>query len=206
MMLKKTVKTCLALMAAPLFLTGCEGALVMERTARFVEGIIKGQEVNINAKSYAAADYLDQQIRTFITHDDVVKALPLYSSLNAGDDSVQLSTLVPYQVGSRLMQLGYSVDLTQVSDMSGAEKARKARFVLSGSFERQKQGLHLYRGVDVRLMIRDVKTDKMIAAFNYILPRNREVFELSKPPEVVKPEEEIEEKNKEPFSKTDNLM
>lgn len=196
-----STKKLLALMAAPILLSGCEGllaldsAVIIDRTSDFVYGAVSGQEVNINAKSYAAADYLAHHIKTFISRKDLIKAVPLYGEKSAEGKITEISTVVPYQVGLRLAQLGYQVDLSQVSPTKDAATSdallNKARFILSGTFKRQPFRMHVYRDVDVTINVTDTRSGKVIATFDYVLPRNLEVQQLSAVPDT---EEEVEER------------
>lgn len=177
----------LPIISAALLLSGCNGAVIMSQTANVIETAVNGGEVNIEAKSYAAADYLHQHIRTFIDSDDVIKAVPLYNAMQDEEHMADLSTLIPYQVGTRLGLLGYRVNMTQVSDnpTSGVLNNKAAgRFVLSGAFEQEPAGfrMHLYRSTAVSLSVTDTKSGRIIASFDYTLPRNRIVNNMSDVP------------------------
>ena len=167
-----------ALTASALLSGGCTMALLDSVSA----GVFPDEQVNFTAQNYAAADYLIQQAKTFIDRGAVIEA----RSLGDTDHPEMESTygkMVPEQIGVRLSQLGYRVDLTKVATAADTNYLKPASssftkepdFILSGTFTRRRIE------VDVSTRMIDVKNGRVIAVFDYTLPRTREIDELAKP-------------------------
>lgn len=145
-------------------------------------GIFRDEDVNMKQKSYAAADYLIQQARTFIRiDDDLVKAVIL---VDEDESRVQatIGRVIPENVGVRLSQLGYRMDLSEVSQggdvnylKPSARRNETPDFILGGSYVRKPQEL------DVSLRITETATGRIVAVFDYIMPMNREIAKMSEP-------------------------
>jgi TolB-like protein len=162
---------------------GCT-AVAMNTVAH---GIFPDEETNYTAQNYAAADYLVQQAKTYLDRYSLIRAMPLADSEQPGMESV-FGKMIPEQVGVRLSQLGYRMDLSQVAttddlnyiQQSGSD-AKNPPFILSGTFTRRRIE------VDVNLRMIDTRNGRIIAVFDYVLPRNREVDELSRPkPQIIR--------------------
>ena len=143
--------------------------------------IFQQQDVNIMEKSYAAADYIDQQAKNFVTHSALMKAVPLEDALGPQLTS-NFAKLIPEQVGTRMAQLGYRVDLSDVSVSDNPNYLRPAmganetaRFTLGGSYARRRND------VDVALRIIDTQSNRVVASFDYTMPLNRDIGEMSEP-------------------------
>ncbi len=167
------------LILASFLLSGCTAIALTQTDAL---GIFRDEEVNITQRNYAAADYLIQQARTFIGRRDLLTAETLTDKDEARVHSA-LGRMIPQQVGVRLSQLGYKVNLDQVT-VAGEEsnylnsatiKNEKPDFILSGTYLRRPQEL------DVNLRIIEIGTGRIVAVFDYIMPMNREIAELSEP-------------------------
>ena len=176
----------LTLLSGAIFtLGGCLSAALVD-TATY--GIFPQEQTNFTAQNYAAADYLVQQARTFIDRHGTIEALPLSDTEQPGMEST-FSKMIPEQVGVRLSQLGYKMDLSKVATaqdinyLKPAARSAKAPFVLSGTFTRRRIE------VDVSLRMIDTRNGRVIAVFDYILPRTREVDEMAKPkPQIIRME------------------
>ncbi len=165
------------LCSAALITSGCSAAFL--DTSSF--GIFQSAEVNLTDKSYAAADYLNQQAETFIDRHDLVKAATLVDADEARTPS-KIGRIISEQVGVRLSQLGYRVDLSEVSKdghtnyLKPSARANEAPdFVLSGTYLRRRLEM------DVSLRITDTSCRRVVAVFDYSLPVNREIAEMSEP-------------------------
>lgn len=142
--------------------------------------------VNITQYNYAAADYLVQQSRTYITRRDVIKAIPLTDEdeprvfSNIGSD-------IPEQVGIRFSQLGYKVDLSDVLTTNdnvnylkpAGRLTEAADFYLGGTYLRRSKGL------EISLRLSDADTGQVVAVFDYTMPMSREISDLSEPDAVI---------------------
>lgn len=188
-------RTLYLLLLSGMALTACDGAIVAERTTRFFYEMVQGKEVNLKDHSYAAADYMQHQIRSYVKKSDLIKVVPLFSPISTEElemsksgekqnedalEQPELTTLIPFQVGSRLAQLGYNVDTSQVMPSATNEvQTQRPAYILSGSFDHQPFELHPYRDVNVSLSVADTASGRIIATFDYVLPKNLNVTMLS---------------------------
>jgi len=176
-------RTWLCALAALSLGSGCSASTI--NTATY--GIFPQEEINFKEQNYAAADYLIQQARTFIKRGDLVMAEALTDSNQPGMSST-ISKMIPEQIGIRLSQLGYRMDLSRVS--TGADtnylkpsitRGEKPDFVLAGTYLRRRIEM------DVSLRIVDTRAGRVIASYDYIMPLNRETAELAQPkPKIVR--------------------
>ncbi len=138
---------------------------------------------NLVEKNYAAADYLIHQAETFVRKDrDVIKASPL-TDIEEPEIYTTIAKVIPEQVGTRLSQLGYSVDMSEVSEavdgvyLQGINKAeRKPRFILSGTYRERTR-----KDLDVSLRLVDTQTGRFVGGFDYTLEVRGDLREMSKP-------------------------
>lgn len=163
--------------AALIILCSCSAALI--NTA--AHGIFPQQETNLGQQNYAVADYLIQQAKAFIDPDDLLLAEALTDREQPGMSS-KLSTIIPEQIGIRLSQLGYRVDLSKVSTAADTNYLKpsiaggeKPDFVISGSYTRRRIEM------DVNMRIIDIKARRVIAAHDYIVPLTREMNDMARP-------------------------
>ena len=171
----------LTLVVLALGLQGCEQAaksFASSLATTDALGIFTSEDVNLTQKSYAAADYLVQQSRSYISRHDVIKPVTLTDQEEPRIHSM-LGRRIPEQVGLRFSQLGYNVDLDEVTTgennyLKPGQK-RSPAFVLSGSYLRRPQEL------DVSLRMTELSSGRVIAVFDYTMPMNREIADLAKP-------------------------
>jgi hypothetical protein len=137
-------------------------------------------DINLTEKNYAAADYITQQMRGNITKYDLIRAKPLTAMENPQLTSA-LARIVPLQVGSRLAQLGYRMDMSEVVSpqdeglYSSADTAQAPDFLLTGTYRMGKDS------VLVNLRILNAKDKRVIGAFEYHVPESREIKKLAQP-------------------------
>lgn len=163
--------------SALVFTGGCTAAFL--DTA--AHGIFVQEETNFSEKNYAAADYLIQQGKSFISRHALITAQPL-SDVNQPNMESQFGKMVPEQIGIRLSQLGYRMDLQHVATAEDTNYLRpaissneKTDFVLSGTFHRRR----IEMDVSVRMI--DTRNNRVVAVFDYTLPLNREIADLARP-------------------------
>lgn len=144
-------------------------------------GIFQTQDANMLARNTAAADYMVDQMRSFVGMSDIIRAAPL-SDPQEKNLAAPIGSVIPEQVGLRLIQLGYKVDLQDVSDAdnpSGFENAPFPKgghnFTLGGTYE------HTRKDLMVHLRLIDDRSGRVVAAFDYGLPYDREVGKKSSP-------------------------
>ena len=141
----------------------------------------ENNKTNMAEKNYAAADYLYDRGRGFVKPGMSIRALPL-QDIQEPRLLTQFGRQVPEQIGERLQQLGFAVDLSAVSTDVNPQfsqmpqaAALDATFVLGGSYIRRGNDL------EIRVNITDAVTGMERATFNYTLPRTSDIRAKSKP-------------------------
>lgn len=175
------IKSPLYILLAALILSGCTAAF-LNTAAR---GIFPQDDTNFTQQNYAVADYLIQQGRSYIKTSDIIVAEPLKDTMQPNMSS-DLSKSVPEQIGIRLSQLGYTLDLSNVasedakaSNMMGA--LGDPDFILSGVFTRRRLEM------DVSMRITEVDSGRVVAVFDYVMPLTREVAKMAEPqPKIIR--------------------
>ncbi len=150
-------------------------------------GIFSQEETNFIEKNYAVADYLIGQARNRVSRNAEISATPLTDTEHPGMDST-ISRMIPEQIGVRLAQLGYKVDLENVATSPNTNYLKPAEgsmtgaaFIISGTFTRHRTEM------DVSARITDASTAQVVAAFDYTLPLTRETDDLSRPkPQIIR--------------------
>ncbi len=161
------------------------GGVLSACTAAFLDtaahGIFLQKDVNFTEKNYAVADYLVGQARSAMPRSALVTAMPLKDREHPDMES-EFSKMIPEQIGVRMSQLGYRMDLEPVATSEDttyfkpADMDRKnPDFIMSGTFLRHRTEM------DVSLRIADARTGRIVSAFEYVLPLNRTVDEMSRP-------------------------
>lgn len=139
-------------------------------------GFFERTDVNLKEKNYAVADYMAVPMREHIDRDDLIVIHPLTEADN-GKITSPLGMMIPEEVGLRLMQLGFRVALHQVASDMNSEiylaPKDEADFIFTGHYMRGKTK------VDIVLRVKDVKTQEVVAAFEYALPLTREIQGLA---------------------------
>lgn len=145
-------------------------------------GIFQRGDDNMLERNYAAADFLVGQAQTFIyKRSDVIQVFPLENAQNP-DSFTEFAKYIPEQIGIRFAQIGYQVDLRNVSTVDdkafmdpGQNIMRDPEFSLTGTYVRRRTD------VDINLRITQLETGRVVGTFNYSLPYTREVAEMSQP-------------------------
>jgi hypothetical protein len=159
---KLTLLTVMALMLA-----SCQTMDGLLYTAdAFVDDIFASETVNLNEKSYAAADYLEQQLGNYVSKSSSISSQEL-TLVREPAVSSDLGALVPQQVGERLRQLGYNV--------KPADWAEQGEYIIGGTYDRTD------RHTVVNLEVTKAGTDKIVSSFTYMMPLTPEVKRLSEP-------------------------
>lgn len=183
-MISKSHSILLTGATAFLLLSGCTAAFL--NTA--AHGIFTQEEINFREKNYAAADYLIGQAQTYINrHRDYIYAEPLGDAKQPQMQS-DLGMMIPEQIGVRMSQLGYLMNLERVAtspDTNYLKPSADTRvspdFVLTGSYMRHDTEME----VSVRLV--DAKSARVIAAFDYMLPLTRQINAMASPePRIIR--------------------
>jgi hypothetical protein len=163
----KINKTLQIVSAFALLTTGGCTAILLDTAANniFVE-----KKTNFAEKNYAAADYLIQQAKSYVSRYDVITAQPL-SDIDQPGMSSTFGKMVPEQMGVRLSQLGYTVDLDNVAISPDLAYLRPA----DGYIQNKRDDM------DVSLRMIDARNNQVVAVFDYTLPMTREIADLAKP-------------------------
>lgn len=158
-------------------LPACTQALI--ETAKY--GIFTTEDSKMRIRNIAAADYMNQTLSGYADETNLIRATPLHERLEPAISS-QLGEIIAEQIGTRLSQIGYSVDLRGVSSADttaylapGSDIANQSpAFILGGSYMQQDQKLQ------ISARITDAKTGKAVAVFDYSLPLTHEIHDLSR--------------------------
>ena len=150
--------------------------------------IINEEDPNFAAQNYAVADFLIQQADPFIKPDDLIAAEPLID-IQTPEISTTIAKLIPEQIGIRLSQLGYRMDLSDVTTTADTNYLRpsmrsgeKPDFIVTGNYLRKTA-----KDVDVKTRIIDLKNDRIVAVFDYQIRMSRGVKNLSDPkPKIIR--------------------
>ncbi len=174
-----TAKKILALAVPAILLAGCTSVVLGGGAA--VMNIFERPDVNLAEKNYAAADYLMQAGGNFADKHDDIKAVAL-QNVTEPALSTRIGRVIARQTGDRLQQLGYRVDLSDVSnDVENSypyvnpSADRQPDFVLSGTYFNAKSK------VDVKLRLVNARTGNVVALFDYGLPMSWEIQRMTKP-------------------------
>ncbi len=168
------------LIIALFFLAGCSA--LMEST-----GGGPKKAYGLTESSYAAADMLIQQSKSFVTQETPLE-IGILTDLDNPNEKTNFSRMVSEQIASRFVQLGYNVmDSYTPTMMPPAQEGS-----LPMSYNQQNNASTPGRGaitgryavarneVLVNLRIVEVDTGKILAAYDYRIPNSRDVRQLTK--------------------------
>lgn len=178
---KTLVLTLLA--CIPIALAGCAAAVVDTGTSA-VKLYILSTPTNFTAQHYAVADYLYQQAESFVEPEHLIKAEPL-TDLDAPEVQTLMASAIPETIGIRLSQLGFSVDLSDVSTSADTQYLRpkmegqNADFVLTGNY------IDDGGDFDVKVRMIDLHEKRVIATFDYTIEIRGDLKRLSKPKTII---------------------
>ncbi|MEM7679916.1 MAG: hypothetical protein AAF182_02815 [Pseudomonadota bacterium] len=161
-------------------LTGCQRLFVISQTINSAFNFILGDDVNVKEKSYAAADYMEQTLGSYVKSREVIQAIPLTFAAppDGTENKVEgnlyyLSHVIPYQIGTRLSELGHKVDLKLVSDQPNAgytqEALQTSKYILTGRLIPIERRFQVYDALMVSVNVTNRKTGFAVARFEYEL-------------------------------------
>ncbi|MCF8496758.1 MAG: hypothetical protein K9G62_08880 [Alphaproteobacteria bacterium] len=159
------------------------GALCLPAcTASFLDlasrGIFQRQDVNVTEKSYAAADYLIERAGGYVSKKDRIEVQPLLARDNP-DLPSEFAKAIPEQIGSRISQLGYRVDIApvrvsaDVPHLGYAESTGAPDYLLGGTYATGRQDVAVY------LRITEARTGRVVGVFDYTMPLTRDIAALT---------------------------
>lgn len=173
------------LLLSLVFLAGCKTVMLASGIAGFDPMSYFHDPVNMTEKNYATADYLADRGRGFVKPYHKIKALPL-QDFQEPRIITYFGKETPKQVGERLIQLGYNVDLSEVWTEVNKAYAPAPQpvtndpdFILAGSYVRKTSSL------DVTVRIQDARTGIERAVFSYSVPRRGDIRKGSEPKPVI---------------------
>jgi len=145
------------------------------------QGVFSDPKVNLKEKNYAAADFIQSKFGKAVSTYHAIKALPLEELDHPGISS-PLGRNISEGVGLRLAEIGYNVLLQDVApydnhDLYPAPKNEVApRYILKGFYTVK------VRDMDVILHLVDVRSNKVIARYDYTMILSREIKKLVQTP------------------------
>ena len=177
---------CVVLSAAVL-LPGCTPFTVAEGGGAAAYHFLHEDDVNLLQRNYAAADYLDQQMRGVVARHALIRAVPLTNSDVPSLDA-DMAFFIPEDIGERFIQLGYKVDLAQVTTIRDTRNPAPAQYtqdqadyILSGAYRQ------VGKEVEISLRVTSAQSGKRIASFDYVVATTRSMRSASKPaPKIVR--------------------
>lgn len=165
-MIRSFVYSLAILMLTSFVLSGCDKvAAPLISAGDDINKYLRGNEVNIRERSYAAADYLTQQIDSYARKHDPFYVMPL-TERGGHNLTSAFGRQVSDQLAERFRQLGYNV----VDDPTHAHNA----YALGGTYQIQ-------RDVDIRLEVERKLDNRVIAAFDYKIPKSGSISRNARP-------------------------
>lgn len=187
----KIRSTFLIMMLGMLPLTACGNVMSFKLAtaglAAATHGVFSNPEVNLKEKSYAAADFLYQDLKTSKIRRDVLDVPYIYKiqihplvELDNPAITSDFGKKVPEWVGRRYTELGFITYLAEVSPENNKDlytapaQDEQVDLYLNGTYAvRDKY-------IDVMLRIFDARTGELVSNFDYIMPLNREIRNMAK--------------------------
>ena len=176
-MRKTTLLLCIIMIPITFALGAC-GAVVAGGGV-YGYNMFKDPQVNLRAKSYAAADYIIQQTGDFINIDtDVIKLSPLVDT-DRPTMSAAFGRVIPEQVGERMRQLGYKTDMSLVMPNNAPQvintSKRRKDYVLAGTYTLDAADMR------VALKIVGAQSGQIYGTYDYTVPITEELRAQSVP-------------------------
>ncbi len=185
------IRTLLILCMCMPVLSGCGDPfsfkLATAGLAATTQGIFSSPDVNLKEKSYAAADFMEQDLnRSYIRrrvetveHAKRVIVHPL-TELDNNAITSDFGKKVPEWIGRRFSELGYKTYLYQVSPEGN--KTLYPKPPQDEVIDLELKGVYAvhHKTVDVLLRIFDARTGQLVSNFDYTMPLNREIRNMAK--------------------------
>ncbi|MCM2343540.1 MAG: FlgO family outer membrane protein [Alphaproteobacteria bacterium] len=161
--------------------------------------LLSSPDVNLTSSNYAAADMLVQQSQAHLSQNTIL-ALGALSDLKDPESRAPFGKMVAGQVGARLVQLGYNVNIpddigtVSAGDMpaSPAQPVIKAPLegtaVSVGNVQAMVTGHYVRSGSDVLINLRlvDMGTGRIWGAYDYNLPITNQINDMLSAPRLAK--------------------
>lgn len=188
--MRNVQKAFLVLCALP-FLSGCGDVvsfkLATAGIAAATQGVFSDPDVNLKETSYAAADFLYQDLKASKIRRDVLDLpyapkIEIYPLVEL--DNIDITSDFGYEVsewvGRRYTELGFETYLAKVSpennkDLYTSPKGyEQVDLNVNGTYDVK------HDHIDVRLRIFETTSNELVANFDYTLPLNREIRNMAK--------------------------
>ncbi|QQG36511.1 MAG: hypothetical protein HYS17_01590 [Micavibrio aeruginosavorus] len=152
---------------------------------------LSSPDVNMTSSNYAAADMLVQQAQAHLSQNTIL-ALGALTDLKAPENGAPFGKMIAGQVGARLVQLGYNVnvpdDIGTVSagDMPASPAAPVMKAPLEGTavsvgnVQAMVTGHYVRSGGDVLINLRlvDMGTGRIWGSYDYSLPVTNQINDM----------------------------
>ncbi|MGN7437813.1 MAG: hypothetical protein ACTHOO_04140 [Alcanivorax sp.] len=179
----RNISTYVLLIACMPFIASCGNEVLTFKAASATlaatsYGVFSDPKVNLKEKNYAAADFLQSQIKKHVSAHNILVAMPLDEVDQPGITS-PFGSYVSEGIGLRLQELGYQVLLHNVTPYGNQSLYPKpkvmpqADFVLRGSYAVK------VKTVDVYLRVVDTSSQNIVGQFDYTMPLSREIKKMS---------------------------
>lgn len=155
--------------------------------AATMHGVFSSPDVNLKEKSYAAADFMEQDlnrsyIRRRVETVDYAKRMIVHPMTELDNDAItsDFGKKVPEWIGRRFTELGYKTYLYQVTPEGNTmlypepPQGEIIDLELKGFY-----AVH-HKTVDVIIRIFDARTGQLVSNFDYTMPLNREIRNMAK--------------------------
>lgn len=158
--------------------------------------LLSAPDVNLTSRNYAAADMLVQQAQSQLSQNTVL-ALGALTDLKAPESRAPFGKMVAGQVGARLVQLGYKVNIpddigtVSAGDMPASPAAPVIKAPLDGAavsvgdVQAMVTGHYVRSGGEILINLRlvDMGSGRIWGAYDYNFPVTNQINDmLSEPP------------------------
>lgn len=159
-------------LAMPLSLAGCETVLLGGAAGGLI-AMQNGETINLTEMNYAVADYLAGQTLNILNKRTPI-GLGVLSDAGEPQITSAFGRLVPEQIGTRLSQLGYNVQIeyTDLFEGQKAPKMQTPKALLTGTYT---SGI---KETDVNVRLVNLTSGQIIGSFDYVVPMTKDMQTL----------------------------
>lgn len=155
-------------------LAACETVLIGGAAGGLIAMQKNGETVNLTEMNYAVADYLAGQTLNVLNKRTPI-GLGVLSDAAQPEITSAFGRLVPEQIGTRLSQLGYNVQL-EYTDMFEGQKPKalqEPKALLTGTYAKGD------KEADVSIRLVNLESGQIIGAFDYVVPLTDEMQQMT---------------------------
>ena len=138
-------------------------------------GLDRNKGALLSQSSYAAADMMIQQSRSFITQETPLE-IGVLTDLDSPNERTNFGSMVAEQIASRFVQLGYNVTVGDMGLGSGMGQGapNTGHSVITGRYAVARDE------VLVNLRLVEAGAGKVLAAYDYSVRKTPDIRELTK--------------------------